>query len=136
MKVKINDRRRARIEMLPLIDIVFLLLVFFIYAMMSMAVHRGMSVALPESSTAGSEKNPKISVTVTADGSVYVDKAPISPESLTAVLKEKAAGDGQAGAMLFADRELPYQALYRVLDQIRMAGITRISLQARAEHKP
>lgn len=136
MKVRIEDRRRARIEMLPLIDIVFLLLVFFIYAMMSMAVHRGMSVVLPESSTAGSEKNPEISVTVTADGSVYVDKAPVSRESLTAVLKEKAAVDGQAGAMLFADRELPYQALYRVLDQIRMAGITRISLQARAEHHP
>ncbi len=100
MKVKIDDRRRARIEMLPLIDIVFLLLVFFIYAMMSMAVHRGMNVALPESSTAGNEKNPKISVSVTADGSVYVDKASVSPESLTAVLKEKAAGDGQAGAML------------------------------------
>ncbi len=136
MKVKIDDRRRARIEMLPLIDIVFLLLVFFIYAMMSMAVHRGMNVALPESSTAGNEKNPKISVSVTADGSVYVDKASVSPESLTAVLKEKAAGDGQAGAMLFADRELPYQTLFRVLDQIQMAGITKISLQARAEHHP
>jgi len=136
VKVKIEDRRRARIEMLPLIDIVFLLLVFFIYAMMSMAVHRGMTVALPESSTARNDKSLVMSVTVTANGSVYVDKAPVSPESLTAVLKEKAAGDEQAGAMLFADRELPYQSLFRVLDQIRMAGITRISLQARTEHHP
>lgn len=104
--------------------------------MMSMAVHRGMTVALPESSTAGNDKSLVMSVTVTANGSVYVDKAPVSPESLTAVLKEKAAGDEQAGAMLFADRELPYQALFRVLDQIRMAGITRISLQARTEHHP
>ena len=48
MRVNLGARRRARIEMLPLIDIVFLLLVFFIYAMLSMAVHRGLPVALPE----------------------------------------------------------------------------------------
>ena len=44
MKVELPVQKKARIEMLPLIDIVFLLLVFFIYAMLSMAVHRGLPV--------------------------------------------------------------------------------------------
>ena len=52
MKVNIKKGKRPRIEILPLIDIVFLLLVFFIYAMLSMAVHRGLHVMLPSSSTA------------------------------------------------------------------------------------
>ena len=57
MKVTIPTRPRSRIEILPLIDIVFLLLVFFIYAMLSMAVHRGVPVDLPLSSeTAMPEK--------------------------------------------------------------------------------
>ncbi|MBW2339659.1 MAG: biopolymer transporter ExbD, partial [Deltaproteobacteria bacterium] len=56
MKVNLGPRRRARIEILPLIDIVFLLLVFFIYAMLSMAVHRGVPVILPTSSSARIER--------------------------------------------------------------------------------
>ena len=50
--------------MLPLIDIVFLVLVFFIYAMLSMAVHRGLPVILPSSSTAKIDKTIVLSVTV------------------------------------------------------------------------
>ena len=49
MKVNLRVAKKARIEMLPLIDIVFLLLVFFIYTMLSMAVHRGLPVVLPNS---------------------------------------------------------------------------------------
>ena len=49
MKIMLRNKKRARIEMLPMIDIVFLLLVFFIYAMLSMAVHRGLPVNLPAS---------------------------------------------------------------------------------------
>ncbi len=50
MKLDYGVERKARIEMLPLIDIVFLLLVVFIYTMLSMSVHRGLEVCLPASS--------------------------------------------------------------------------------------
>ena len=56
MKIDVGSRRKARIDMLPLIDIVFLLLVFFIYAMLSMAVHHALPVALPVSTTAPLDK--------------------------------------------------------------------------------
>ena len=52
MKIRRRKLKAVRIEMLPLIDVVFLLLVFFIYAMLSMAIHRGMQLDLPQSSTA------------------------------------------------------------------------------------
>ncbi|MFN2368934.1 MAG: ExbD/TolR family protein [Desulfurivibrionaceae bacterium] len=64
MKINLPRKRKARIEMLPLIDIVFLLLVFFIYAMLSMAVHRGLAVDLPVSAAAAPEKELILSVTV------------------------------------------------------------------------
>ena len=64
MKVTLPGRRKSRIEMIPLIDIVFLLLVVFIYAMLSMAVHRGLPVALPASSAAEIEKSLVLSVTI------------------------------------------------------------------------
>ena len=132
MKVNLETGRKVRIEMLPLIDIVFLLLVVFIYAMLSMAVHRGLPVLLPTSSSVQIDKSLVLSVTVKTDGMIYVDKEQIPIKDLAAALKRKTETGTEPGVLLFADRSLPYQNLYRVLDQIRMAGIHRISLQAEA----
>jgi biopolymer transport protein ExbD len=133
MKVHLQGTKRARIEMLPLIDIVFLLLVFFIYAMLSMAVHRGLPVVLPSSTTAEIDKHLILSVTLQADGSIYLDQEPISLKALRESLMEKASGEKEAGVLLFADKNLPYQKLFRVMDEIRLAGLSRISLQAEFE---
>lgn len=119
--------------MLPLIDIVFLLLVFFIYAMLSMAVHRGLLVNLPSSSTAKIDKKPLLSVTVRADGTVLLDKQRVSINDLLESLRQRASYRKETGVLLFADRSLPYQKLFRVLDQIRKAGLTQISLQAEVD---
>jgi len=132
MKVDRQTGRRVRIEMLPLIDIVFLLLVFFIYAMLSMAVHRGLPVVLPTSTTAKLEKHLLLSVTVRSDGAIYVDKEKIPFDSLREILRRKAQSEKKPGVLLFADRDLPYQDLFDVLDEVRMAGLNRISLQAEA----
>lgn len=133
MKIHLNTNRKTRIEMLPLIDIVFLLLVFFIYAMLSMAVHRGLPIQLPTSSSVKIDKNLVLSVTVKADGTIFVDKEKIAPKKLTKALQMKAKGEKEPGVLLFADRSLAYQKLFHVLDQIRNSGISRISLQAEVD---
>ena len=133
MKINVRTGKKVRIEMLPLIDIVFLLLVFFIYAMLSMAVHRGLPVVLPTSSSAKIDKELVLSVTVKSDRTIYVDKERVAFDDLASVLRTKTASASEPGILLFADRGLPYQRLFQVLDQIRMAGIHRISLQAEAE---
>jgi biopolymer transport protein ExbD len=130
MKIQLPAIKKARIEMLPLIDIVFLLLVFFIYAMLSMAVHRGLPVELPLSTTAEIDKKLILSVTVKADNTIYVDKERVALMDLTRVLQSKAGDTREPGVLIFADRALPYQMVYNILDKIRRAGISRISLQA------
>ena len=136
MKVNIQTRRRVRIEMLPLIDIVFLLLVFFIYAMLSMAVHRGLPVLLPSSSTAKIDKSAPLSITLKEDGTIYLDKKRTTLETLGRTLRELKAARKERGVLLFADRTVSYQELFRVMDQIRISGITRISLQAEVFQEP
>ena len=117
--------------MLPLIDIVFLLLVVFIYAMLSMAVHKGMPVDLPASSEARVDKQSVLSVTVTVEGDIFVNKKPVSIDDLAGTLENLSANDpDQTDVLLFADRQVSYQDLFKVLDQIRRAGLERISLQA------
>ena len=136
MKISLATTPRARIEMLPLIDIVFLLLVFFIYAMLSMAVHRGIPVVLPVSSTAKIDKKLILSVSIKSDGSIYVDEEAVALNELKTVLRQKAQAAKEPGVLLFAERNISYQKLFHVLDQIRLAGLSRISLQAEIEQQP
>ena len=140
MKVNIDPkytgrRKRARIEMLPLIDIVFLLLVFFIFAMLSMAVHRSLPVALPVSSSAKIDTELHLTVTLRNDGSIYLDKTMMSHAELEETLRNNAyqaiqVDDRSVAVTLFADKDISYQELYGILDIIRTAGIANVSLQA------
>jgi biopolymer transport protein ExbD len=129
MKVEPGSYPKARIDMLPLIDIVFLLLVFFIYAMLSMAVHHALPVALPVSTTAPLDKQVTLSVTVDRQGGVFVDETPVAVDRLADVLREHVANADDPGVLLFADRQITYQVLYGVIDQIKLAGIERLSLE-------
>ncbi len=125
--------RKPRIEMLPLIDIVFLLLVFFIYAMLSMAVHRSLPVSLPVSSSAETDRILNLTVSVRQNGDIFFDNSKVSLAELQAVLlarSKNAETDNPVQVDLFADKGLSYQELYRVLDSIRSAGIANVSLQA------
>ena len=128
-------RKSARIEMVPLIDIVFLLLVFFIYAMLSMAVHRGMNVKLPVSSSSDISEDTPLSVTVEyveGNAAVYLNEKRLSLGDLEEALRMQQSIDAEQEkqVLLFADKSVPYQQLYKVLDRISAAGITAISLQA------
>jgi biopolymer transport protein ExbD len=120
--------------MVPLIDIVFLLLVFFIYAMLSMAVHRGMNLELPESSDPQKSADAPLSVSVTSVAGkteVYLDKNKVGLTELEKRLNRRILRGGEKPeVLLFADREVSYQQLYEVLDRISAAGVTAISLQA------
>jgi biopolymer transport protein ExbD len=133
MKVNLGAQRRARIEILPLIDIVFLLLVFFIYAMLSMAVHRGVPVNLPSSSSSEIEKKLTLSVAIKDSGDIVLDRDRVPLKDLAPRLRAKAAITEDLGVLLFADREVSCQLLVKVLDQIRIAGVTRVSLQTAKE---
>lgn len=134
MKVNLpSTHKKSRIEMLPLIDVVFLLLVVFIYTMLSMAVHRGLNINLPKSVSSEIEKQLILSITIDEEGSIYIDKQKVDIDQLTESLLSMTEDKKNPGVLLFADKGIPYQALFKVLDRIRAAGLNRISLQAEAE---
>jgi biopolymer transport protein ExbD len=132
MKVSLQAKKKPRIEMIPLIDLMFLILVSFVYGVFFMSVHRGVPVTLPLSSTAKIEKELTLTLSIQSDGAVFLDKEPVTLEDLGEALKLRAAENRETGILLFADRNLPYQKLYTVLDLIRTAGLSQVSLQAGA----
>lgn len=133
MKISRSTIDAPRIEMLPLIDIVFLLLVFFIYAMLSMAVHHGLPVDLPQSGSAALETEVAISVTIQAGAGnirIFLDESPVTLEQLTGELRRKSTDTQSPEVQIFADKMIPYQELFRVLDAVQNSGLKKISLQA------
>ncbi len=139
MKLKPKALPRPRIEMLPLIDIVFLLLVFFIYVMLSMAVHRGMDANLPGSTRAvrTAEAPLSLAVKTAPDGlDIYLNAERIDIDDLQGRLRRAAGRINKKPSpelLLFADKTVTYQQLYHVLDQVNGSGIKKVSLQAEAE---
>jgi len=139
VKLKNKSLPRPRIEMLPLIDIVFLLLVFFIYAMLSMAIHRGMDINLPGSVRAVHTREAPVSLTVKripAGLAIYLNKKLVGLDDLENRLRQathRVSQGAPSALLLFADRSVTYQQLYQVLDRVNGAGIEKISLQAETE---
>ena len=136
MKVRLLNQKKARIEILPLIDIVFLLLVFFIYAMLSMAVHRGLPVELPLSTTAEIDKKLILSVSVEADETVYVDKERVALSSLPDALRQRRVEQPDLKLFIGGDRAVRYEKVIEVLDVVRQAGISRVAFETKWKEIP
>jgi biopolymer transport protein ExbD len=135
MKIRREFTRRPRIEMIPLIDVVFLLLVFFIYSMLSMTVHRGLPVNLPTASTATVDKETFITITLQRDGRLFLEDREVDTRNLPAFLIEQRKKNPNVQVYLRADREVSYQRAVEVMDLIRSAGIHKLALETQWEEK-
>jgi biopolymer transport protein ExbD len=137
--VKVRNRvsKAPRIEMLPLIDIVFLLLVFFIYAMLSMAVHRGLQLDLPESTQAGRSEESPVSLSIQTGETgiiLFLNDQPLLLSQLAQhLVPQNNSNTKKPSILIFAEETVSYQQLYRVLDELKKCGISNISLQASSE---
>jgi len=135
MKINLNLRRKGpRIEMIPLIDIVFLLLVFFIYAMLSMVVHRGFKVELPQATTAEIDKEGYASITVDKDNRILLDKEEVLLDNLSDEVKTKI----KKGVKVFinGDKEADLGVVINVLDTLRRDEIREVYFETEPVERP
>jgi biopolymer transport protein ExbD len=66
---------------------------------------------------------------LTTEGSVFLDEAPVETQNLAERLRVMAGDEKEPAVLLFADNRITYQTLYAVIDQIKLAGIDRLSLE-------
>jgi len=135
MRIRREFARRPRIEMIPLIDVVFLLLVFFIYSMLSMTVHHGLPVHLPTASTSSVDKEAFITITVQRDGGIFLEDRAIDTRTLTSLLIKEKQKDPDIQVYLRADRDVTYQRAVEVMDLVRSAGIHKLALETQWEER-
>ena len=132
MKIRRFGKKKARIEIIPMIDTMFFLLVFFMVATMSMTVMRGMPVNLPKVDSADSRSVPENrSVTISSDGSLYLDKEAIRIEELGGSLRAYAAADQDALVIINADESVIHGKVVEVMDTVKLSGIKRLAIATR-----
>ena len=133
MRLPPRPARRARIEMVPLIDTVFLLLVFFIYAMLSMTVHRGVKVELPRAGRPRPELEEHVVVSIKADGSLFVNRRPVEEEALVSAVREALAGAPSRLVVVDGDRSAALGTGVRVLERLSRIEDIRVAFGVEAE---
>lgn len=119
---------KPKLMIIPMIDIIFFLLVFFMMSMLSMVVQKSMPVNLPASSSAKVDLDKKISVTITADGTVYVEQMPVPMEQLVRRLQIEQVKSETFTVVLRADTKAQYGKFVEVLDTLKGLGITKIAI--------
>ena len=128
------DAAKARVEVIPMIDIMMFLLVFFVVISLNMIAGSGVQMEIPSSKTTTELKASTITVGVTKDGKVVVSGQPLNPDELKARLNQLKK-DGPVDVILAGDKDVPLQMLLGVMDTIRGSGISSVGIAALAEKK-
>jgi len=125
------EERRARIELIPLMDVLFFLLVFLIYAMLSMTTHHGMRVDLPRASGA-TEVGKRMIVTVLADDTLQLDGRPMASDALIMRVAERWMAT-QTPVLISADRRAHMGVGIELLATLKRAGIEAVAFQIQSQ---
>jgi biopolymer transport protein ExbD len=126
---------RARVEVIPMIDIMMFLLVFFVIITLRMIAGTGVAMELPGSATTQQLKTSTITVGVTKTGDTVIDGKPVTMDELKKKLVELKQAK-PVDVVLAGDKDASLQTLLAVMDAVRSAGITSVGLAAKAEAPP
>lgn len=119
-------RDSARVEMLPLIDVVFLLLVFFIFVMLSMALHKGLPVNLPEATQSKPITTESVQISITENGTIAVNSQEVTYNNLITSVKQ-AQRTASDPIIIQGDKMSNLEHALRVLENLSAAGIHNIA---------
>lgn len=127
-----NADEETAIDMTPMLDIVFIMLIFFIVTT-SFVKEAGVDINRPAASTGKKTDSKSLVVAITKDGVVYIDGNPVDVETVRPLVESLRAQDPESAVMVQADEASKTGSLIQVMDQIRAAGVTNISV---ATQKP
>jgi biopolymer transport protein ExbD len=124
--------KKARLEIVPLIDIMFFLLASFMLVSLTMTKQRTVSVNLP--AAASSQQNLKpdtISLAVSAAGQIFFEKDAIELPALETLLKERLASNKELPVYISGDSATPHGAMVAVLDYVRRCGVNKVAFNVK-----
>jgi biopolymer transport protein ExbD len=135
MRVPRQQLEKARIEIIPMIDIIFFLLVFFMISTLSMTINRGLPVNLPKAASSQKDLRESFNITVTQDGTLFLNKEPTTLTELGRHVKAGLERDPELVVIINADDQALHGAIVSVMDEVRLAGVSRLAIAVRPERR-
>ncbi|MFA5233617.1 MAG: biopolymer transporter ExbD [Sulfurimonas sp.] len=120
------------IDMTPMLDIVFIMLIFFIVTT-SFVRESGIEVNKPQAATAKVDKRANIIISINKQGEIWIDKRPIDIRALRATIEKLHADTPEGSVVIAADTKAYTGILVSVMDQVKLAGIEKISIGAQSD---
>jgi biopolymer transport protein ExbD len=134
VRKSIRGNDQVAIDMAPLIDMTFLLLIFFMVTT-SFVKETGIDVMRSTAATAEVKDHGSVMIGVTADGDVYMEGKKIDLRSVRSLVERALAEDPEAGVVVVADKSSNTGDVVKVMDQCRLAGAKNVSLAAKREEE-
>ncbi len=126
-----RERQPAQIDMAPMLDMVFILLIFFLVTT-TFVRESGVEVNRPSAVTAEESQQSGMRLGIDAEGRIFVDGNRIDLRSIRAVVERFLARNPEGSIVIVADRKVPTGLTIKALDQCRLAGARRIAVAAEA----
>lgn len=129
-----KKRTRPTIHLTALIDIVFLLLIFFLLAS-SFVEQAGVAIIVPEIESEGSGLLPEIIVQIDQNGTILIDDTDVNQRQLTTILKLRIQSLAKDTVVIQADRRVQYDTVVEVVDAAKLAGAKNLILVTTRKQK-
>jgi biopolymer transport protein ExbD len=123
----LNDEEESQIDLTPMLDVVFIMLIFFIVTS-TFVKESGVDVTRPEAETSVVTESNSIQIGITASNQIFMDKRQIDKRAIRANVEKSLAENPGAAVIIVADQDSNTSALIDVMDQARMAGATSVSV--------
>ncbi len=127
-----SEQEDAELNMTPMIDIVFIMLIFFIVTT-SFVKETGIEVSRPSADTAERKEKGSILIGIRGNGEIWMDNRQIEKDAIRANVERMLAENPEASVVVVADEAASSGTLVRAIDQARQAGATGVSIAARNE---
>jgi biopolymer transport protein ExbD len=125
----LSEAEETELDMTPMLDIVFIMLIFFIVTT-SFVKESGVTVSTPQADSAAQQENANIFIAITANGEVWIDRRPVDPRSVRAIVARLHADNPEGSVIIQSDEEASTRMLVEVMDQVRLAGVEGIAIAA------
>jgi len=130
MKLQDDLEESPQINIVPMIDVIFAILTFFIMASLSLSRSEGLPVNLPQAQTAQSQKQSKITVTIDQQGDVFLDRNPVQVDDLADQVKSL-VGNQERLVVINADETVEHGRVVAVMDQLRSVQGVKLGISTR-----
>ena len=133
MKLPRSEMKRARIEIIPMIDTIFFLLVFFMIASLSMVPMSAHKVDLPTSETASLKPQEKVVVTISKEGDYYVDRDRVAENQIKPLVAARVSENPAVAVIINCDKDQRLDKFQRAFDLIKQANAGTVMIATAPE---